>query len=178
MQTGKVARRKRDEHGVTIGVAQNKTMLDTRKCVVEFPDGAEMELSANKIVEAMITHCDIEGNQHLLLDCITDFKMNEHVVQLANKEVIIKGRKYLKKKTKGWYLCCNWKDGTSTWERLANLKESNPIEIDEYDVAQDISHQPAFAWWVPFTIKKRKSIIGTVKSGILKKTHKFVIEIP
>ena len=77
---------------------------------------------------------------------------------MADKEVIIKGRKCLKKTTKGWYLCCNWKDGTSTWERLVDLKESNPIEVAGYTVAQDIAHQPAFAWWVPFTLKKKKSI--------------------
>ena len=56
-------------------------------------------------------------------------------------------------------MCVNWRDGTSTWERLADLKESNPIELAEYAVAQDIAHQLAFAWWVPFTLKKRQSII-------------------
>ena len=75
----------------------------------------------------MITQCDIEGNQHLLLDCISNFKINEHTFQMTDKDVIIKGRKYLKKTTKGLYLYCNWKDGTSTWERLADLKESNSI---------------------------------------------------
>ena len=97
---------------------------------------------------------------------------------MADKEVIIKGRKDLKKTTKEWYICCNWKDGTSTWERLADLKESNPIEVAEYDVAQDIAHQPTFAWCVHFTLRKRKSIISAVKVRILKKTHKFGIEIP
>ena len=178
IQTGKVTKRKRDEHGGTIVVAHDKTMLDTREHVVEFPDDAEMEFSANEIAEAMITQCDIEGNQHLLLDCISDFKMNEHAVQMAEKEITIKGREYLKKTTKGWYLCCSWKDRTSTWERLADLKESNPIEVAEYTVSQDIAHQPAFAWWVPFTLRKRKIIISAVKARILKKTHKFGIEIP
>ena len=60
-------------------------------------------------------------------------------------------------------MCVNWKDGTSSWERLADLKESNPIELAEYAVAQDIAHQPAFAWWVIFTLKKRHSIICAVK---------------
>jgi len=55
MQTGKVTKRKRDEHGVTIGVAHEKIMLDTREYVVEFPDGVEIEFSANTITEAMIT---------------------------------------------------------------------------------------------------------------------------
>ena len=131
IQTNKVTKRKKDEYGVTIDVAHDKIMLDTRECVVEFPDGAEMGFSTNKIVEALITKCDIEGNQQIFLGCINDFKLNEHAVQMADKEVIIKGRKYLEKKTKGWYLCCNRKDGTSTWERLADLKETNPIEIAE-----------------------------------------------
>ena len=61
-------------------------------------------------------------------------------------------------------MCVNWKDGNSIWERLADLKESNPIEVAEYAVALDIFHQPAFAWWVPFTLKKRQRILCAVKS--------------
>ena len=80
IQTGKVTKRKRNDHGETLGVSHDKTMLDTREYAIEFPDGAEMEFSANRIAEAMITQCDIEGNQHLFLDCISDFKINEHVV--------------------------------------------------------------------------------------------------
>ena len=75
-------------------------------------------------------------------------------------------------------MCVNWKDGTSTWERLADLKESNPIELVEYALAQDISYQPAFDWWVHFTLKKRQSIISAVKNRFHKETHKFGIEIP
>ena len=75
-------------------------------------------------------------------------------------------------------MCANWKDGTSTWERLADLKESNPIELVEYALAQDTSYQPAFDWWVHFTLKKRQSIISAVKNRFHKKTHKFGIEIP
>ena len=163
LQSGKVTKRKRNLHGDTTGVANDNPILDTREYVVEFPDGAEKEYSANTIAEAMFSQCDLDGNQHLLLDSIVDFKMDEHAVQMADKDVIIKGRKYLKKTTKGWHMCVNWKDGTSTWERLADLKESNPIELAEYAVAQDIAHQPVFAWWVPFTLKKRQSIISAVK---------------
>ena len=103
--------------------------------------------------------------------------MNKHAVQMADKEVIIKGRKYLKKTTKGRYLCCNWKDETSTLKRLADLKKSNPIEVAEYDVAQDIACQSTLAWWVPFTLRKTNSILSAVKARLLKKTNKFGIEI-
>ena len=37
---------------------------------------------------------------------------------------------------------------------------------------------PAFAWWVNFTLKKRDSIIASVRSRIARTTHKYGIEIP
>jgi phosphoribosylformimino-5-aminoimidazole carboxamide ribonucleotide (ProFAR) isomerase len=30
----------------------------------------------------------------------------------------------VRKTTKGWPLCVEWKDGTTSWEHLADLKES------------------------------------------------------
>jgi len=47
--------------------------------------------------------------------------------------------------TKGWHLCILWKDGTTTWKPLRNLKESNPVEVMEYAVANKIADEPAFA---------------------------------
>jgi hypothetical protein len=33
----------------------------------------------------------------------------------------------------------------SSWERLADLKESNPVEIADYAVAHGLESEPAFA---------------------------------
>ena len=38
--------------------------------------------------------------------------------------------------------------------------------------------EPAFAWWVPHTLKKRNRIIVKVKSTYWMRTHKFGIRIP
>ena len=67
---------------------------------------------------------------------------------------------------KSCHLCIQWKDGTTSWERLADIKESNPIEVAEYAVAQGIDHEPAFAWWVPHTLKKRNRMMAAVKHAI------------
>ena len=45
------------------------------------------------------------------------------------------------------------KDGSTSWEALKDLKESNPVEVAEYAVGAKIVSEPAFAWWVPFTLK-------------------------
>ena len=88
------------------------------------------------------------------------------------------GRKSLRKTTKGWDFLCLWKDGSSTWAPLKDLKESNPVDIAEYVVGNRISEEAAFAWWVPYTLKKRDHIISKVKVRFLKKSHKFGVEVP
>jgi len=75
-------------------------------------------------------------------------------------------------------MCIAWKDGTTSWEHLKNLKESNPIEVAEYAVANLIHKEPAFAWWVKDALCRRDRIIGAVKTRYLKRTHKFGIRLP
>jgi hypothetical protein len=46
--------------------------------------------------------------------------------------------------TKGWNLCVEWKDGTTFWENLVDLKGFNPIEVAEYDATKNLHHEPVF----------------------------------
>ncbi len=48
-------------------------------------------------------------------------------------------------------------------------------------MTKGIDHEPAFNWWVPHVLKKRDWIISIVRkrtTRYLKRTHKFVIEVP
>jgi hypothetical protein len=47
------------------------------------------------------------------------------------------GNKHMKKTTAGWELCIAWKDGSTSWETLANLKSSYPIQIADYAIANN-----------------------------------------
>ena len=49
---------------------------------------------------------------------------------------------------------------------LKDLKESNPVEVAEYAVANRIVEEPAFAWWVPHMFRKRKRIFPRSRVGI------------
>jgi hypothetical protein len=78
-------------------------------------------------------------------------------------------------------MCCQWKDDSTSWESLADLKELHPIETAEYAVTKGLEHEPAFNWWVLHVSKKRDQIISLVHrwtTRYLKRTHKFGIEIP
>ena len=177
-QTGKVKRRKTDSDGVEIGRADKHAICDTREYIVQFPDGAEAEFSANTIAENMYAQCDINGQQHVLLKSIIDHKKDGTAVPMSDKFIELNGRKTIRKSTRGWYLCVQWRDGTTTWETMASLKESNPVEVAEFAVSQGLDNEPAFAWWVPFTLKKRDRIISGVNARYHKRTHKFGVELP
>ena len=72
----------------------------------------------------------------------------------------------------------SWKDGTSDWIKLKDLKESFPVELAKYAKGNKIHEEPAFAWWVPYTLWKRDRIISKVKSKYWKKSHKFGVRLP
>ena len=176
--TGTVKQRRIDELGVPTGHRNNNPILDTRTYLVEFPDGAELEYTANTIAENMWAQCDIDGNQWLLMEAIVDHRSDKTAVRKQDATIIVNGRKQQIKTTRGWELCVEWKDGTTTWQRLADMKESNPVKVAEYATAQGINQEPAFAWWVDWTLKRRDRIIAAVNNRTLKRTHKFGIPIP
>ena len=61
---------------------------------------------------------------------------------------------------------------------LKILKESNPVEIADYVKARQNKTQPAFTWWVPYTLRKQDRIIAAVNSHVRKATHKYGHEVP
>ena len=71
-----------------------------------------------------------------------------------------------------------WKDGSSEWVPLVDLKHSNPLELAEYAVSNQLQEEPAFKWWVKDVLRRRDRIISKVKARYWRKTHKFGIRIP
>ena len=58
------------------------------------------------------------------------------------------------------------------------MNKSYPVKVAEYAEANKLSSKPVFAWWSPFTIKKRELIIGAAKARLKKKTHKYGMLVP
>ena len=81
----------------------------------------------------------------------------------------INGNKSIHLTTKGRKLCVVWKDGSTSWEPLKDLKESNPLQVAEYAVANDIDVEPVFAWWVKEALKCHNRMVSVEKEQILEK---------
>ena len=176
MAMGRVNKRACESNGNPFQTANTNPILDTRQYIVEFADGYEAELAANVIATNMYAQCDPDGNQYVLLDSVIDFCRSTTAFCYADQKIMRKGRKYYRRSTAGWQLCCQWKDGSTSWTKFSDFMESHPIETYEYAVAQGIDGKPAFNWWVTYLIKKRAHIISLVKkrsARYLKKNHKF-----
>ena len=114
------------------------------------------------------------------MEAIVDFKKDvATVVAIDDKYLVTRtGQGRLRKSTQGWSFLVRWKDGTESWVKLVELKDSYPMEVAEFAKSRSLVSEPGSAWWVPHTIRRRNAILSVVKGRFKKKTHKYGIEIP
>ena len=179
MMAAKVLQRSRDNDGKIQGSHNPNPILDTRIYDVMFPDGAVHQYAANIIAENIYNNVDNEGHQHMLLDCILDHRTDGRAITKDNAFIETStGRKHRRKTTKGWYFQVQWKDGSTDWIALKDLKESNPVQVADYCTRRRIDEEPALAWWVPYTLRKKVQIISAVNQRSKKTTHKYGVKVP
>ena len=61
---------------------------------------------------------------------------------------------------------------------VKDLKDSYPVQLANYVVANGIQEKPTFSWWIPYTLKKRTAIISKVKSKYWERSHKYRVRVP
>ena len=88
------------------------------------------------------------------------------------------GQRRHRKNTEGWKLLVRFKDESEQWIPLKVLKETNPVDVAEYAKAEGIDDEPAFAWWVPYTLKQRDRIIASINARARKTIVKYGHEVP
>ena len=180
MVTGKITQRTIGPDGQVRGTYYNNPYLNSIIYNVEFPDGQVKAYAANIIDENMLTQVVSDGMSTTLMEAIVYHQRDEdRALQHHDKYVKTKnGRCHLRKTTKGWELLIKSKNKSESWVKLADMKESHPVEVAEYARARGIDKEPVFEWWVPHTLKKRQVILVALKKRVRKTAHKDGIGIP
>ena len=107
-------------------------MLNTMLYDVQFPDGSIKPYSENIIAENILMQADGDRIHNQLLEGILDHSKDKQSIKKKDKYFISKrGRRSMRKTTVGWKFIIKWRDGTTKWVLLKDLKESNPIEVLE-----------------------------------------------
>ena len=174
----KVLKRNKDFDGKPIGVANKNPLLDTREYICEYPDGTLDTYHANTIAENIWSPCDNEGNEFMSYKEIIDHRKNDKALISDNGFTTIDGISTPKKTTIGWEILVEFTSGETQWLPLKVVKESNPVQLADYAVKNKIDKEPAFNWWVSYTLRKRDRIIKKVKAKYWRTTHKFGIRLP
>jgi len=176
---GRVIKHVQDSDGNPVGQRNNNPILDTRHYEVQFGDGSTLEYSANLVAENMMSQSDAEGRQHMIFKEIVDYRVGDTTIKKEDGFTIgFNGNVHPKKMTRGWDICVEWRDGSTSWLPLKDVKDANPLELAQYAVANKISEEPAFKWWIPEILKKKNRIIAKIKTKYWWTTHKFGIKIP
>lgn len=135
-----------DSDGNVKGRSHDNPYLDTRIYDVEFDDGNIKQYATNVIAKNILTQVDIENCNYLMLDEILDHRQMDTALTKENRFVVSKNDvKKWKKSTQGWELQILWKDGSTSWVHLKDMKDSYPVvEVAEYAVTTGIEDQLAF----------------------------------
>ena len=173
--SGKVTKRVLGPDGKVAGKYDDNPYLNSIIYEVELADGRIKEYGANIIAENMLTQVDSDRFSLSLMEGIIDYK---HDDSIAISKTASRGQRRLRKTTVGWKLLVKWRDQSESWIKLSELKESHPVETAEFAKSRGIDDEPAFARWVPHTLKKRNAIISAMKVKLRKTTHKYGIEMP
>lgn len=175
----RVIRRVRDSVQQDPEAEHINPILDTSVFEVQFPDGSVDRLTANIIAENLFSQIDEHGRHYQIIQEIVEHKKDASALSIEDGYILSRsGNRHPKKTTRGWKLLVEWKDGTSSWVPLKDLKVSNPLELAEYAMSNNLENEPAFKWWVQHTLKTKDRIIGKVQSKYWRTTHKFGIRIP
>ena len=179
LRAARIIGRAVDPGGQSVGTYNENPILNTITYDVEFPDGEVKEYAANVIAENLLSQVDSEGFTLQVFDSIQDYQKDVSALESQDLYLVTAtGQRRMRKTTCGWKLKVLWTDGSETWMPLKDLKESHPVETAEFAKARGIMNEPAFIWWVPYTLRKRDAIISAVKMRVRKTTHKYGIEVP
>ena len=146
---------------------------------VEFEDGLVRQYQANTIARNMYEQVDQDGYSLTRLDAILDYVKGPKALEKGDDLVNTpSGRKRKRKSTIGWKLLVQFGDKSQQWVPLKIIKETNPVDVAEFAVSRRIDDEPAFSYWVPYTLRKRDVIVASLSHRLRKTTHKYGIQVP
>ena len=62
------------------------------------------------------------------MDCIIDNKSYENEVTIKDQKIVAKGGPSLLRSAVAWIISIQWKDGSTSWEKLSDMKEFYLVE--------------------------------------------------
>ena len=136
-----------------------------------FQDGTEVIYTTNLIAECLYSQIDDHGRRLQVMKEIVDHDKGRDALIDEDAYYSTKAGPNPKRTTRGWRLLVEWKNGSSSWVPLIDMKDSYPDQVADHVVLNNLTQELAFRWWVPFILKKRERILKKIKSKYWSTLH-------
>jgi hypothetical protein len=108
-----------------IGTAHDNPILDSRMYEVVYQDDHKSVMAANAIAQNLFAQVDAEGNCHVLFDEIIDHRTDGKEVKQQDAFLTTRsGTRRRRETTIGWEILVQWKDQSTLWIALKDMKDS------------------------------------------------------
>jgi len=176
-KSGIIVGRKRHLNGSRVGLSNSNHKDDHSVYEALLNDASYLEYMANIIIENMDNQVDKFSYKYSTIKGIIGHKKDDKkAISKSNGWTDNTGARKRVITTKGWDIEVELEDGTTSWCPLTIVKHSMPIELAEYAITQNINDEPAFAWWVIRTLRRRNTIIKAMR--VPKELMKYGIKVP
>ena len=136
----RVNKRLKGKDGITIGIAADNKILDTRMYKVEYSDGYKIAMTANAIASNLFSQVDQDGQRFVLFNAIIDLRTDGTLIKEGDSFIhMSNGKKRRRETTKLWEVFIQWKYASYTWNQVKDVKESFQVQLEEYIVLNQIS---------------------------------------
>ena len=131
----------------------------------EYSDGTMEQLTANIIGGNKLSQVDSEYHHYKVLTEVNEHKRDYSNITEVNDFIKSShGKLHRKRKNHVYKLLVEWKYGSVDLVSLKDLEQSNPVELAEYAVVNEIRDEPDLNWWVKETLRRQDKIMSKVKS--------------
>ena len=121
----RVAKQLKDKNGRPIGTASKNPILGSWMYKVGYEDGHKVAMAVNTIASNLFAQFYQDGQIFVLFDEIIDWRTDGSQIKSEDAFIHIYNRnKRRRETTKVWEVCIQWKDGSSTWNQVKDVKEA------------------------------------------------------
>ena len=81
----------------------------------------------------LFSQVDEEGHRHVIFDAIVDYRRDSTAIGQSDAFITsANGGCHRRETTKGWHILIQWKDGSTSWETLKDVKHAHPVQRAGY----------------------------------------------
>ena len=126
----RVNKRIKDKDSIPIGIAADNPILDMRMFEFEYADGYKTSITTNAIASNIFSQVYQYVQRFLLFNAIVDLRTEGTYIKEGGSFIhMSNGNKRRRYTTKGWEVCIQYKDGSSNWNQVKDVKESLPVQL-------------------------------------------------